>query len=278
MLERGGFDELLRKAKHLGVRPISGGSGDPDPDPEPDPEPTPDPEPDPEPDPQPEPDEASRLREENARLRGELDGLKAQPRPETKNATKTVADIEAEIEAAYAAGQITDFQRIQRHAALVADVRDQERAKRDALERPVRNAETKLAAYVEKYPDLNVVGSELHGKVMRELRGVVEDFGFPREDPRAQVLAVERVVGGHRLGGGMDGKEITRRKTPTGGTGGGGQGGDGDGTRKPDPLKDVERLYPDQVAYWDRMGMSREDRAAEAPLVLARRGARRRSA
>ncbi len=238
--------------------------------------------------------ENARLREENARLAGELSGLRTQPRhaepAQRRVETMTLAQVDENADtltadelataASSIAKKIDDSEIAAGYGArllgrLEAVRFARQRDARDAATRPIRNAETKLAAHLEKYPELKRAGSELHGKVMAELATVADEFGFDRGDPRAQVIAVERVVGGHHLGGGMNGREIARRRTPTGGVGAG-AGGDGGGGGTKDPVKEVERLYPDQMTYWRRMGYSADDMKAEAPLVLQRRAAGRR--
>ncbi len=72
--------------------------------------------------------------------------------------------------------------------------------------------------------------------------------------------------------------EFQRRKIPTGGTGGGPAAGGGNAGGKTDPVAEVERLYPDQAQYWNRMGYSKAEREAEAPFVLRRRAMRTRTA
>ena len=232
-------------------------------------------------------DDTARLREDRARLEGENAALRASAsRPAKSDQPRRIEDLTpAEIEqtATEIAGQIdagtlTASQGARALARLEALRLDKERGEREARERPVRRATEHVASYIGRYPDIGQAGSELHGKVIAELRGVTEDFGFTVDDPRAHVLAIERVVGGHKLGGGMDDRERMRRRVPVGGAGSGGGGGDQGGEKKPDPVKEVERLYPDQLTYWNNMGYSAADRAGEAPIVLARRGARRKSA
>jgi hypothetical protein len=273
------FDAALAEVKRLGLHPIAGGDGSPDP------EPAPEPEPDPQPDPEPEPDhvaELARLREENARLQGEIAGRAAAPPPAPpKPATQRTLDdmsvdeldrARAEVEAKIDTGDLT----ASRGASLLGEIaavrREKLRDARDAAQAPLRAAETKLRDYIGKYPDLGRKGSELLGKVAAELPDVVQTFGFSADDPRAQVIAVERVVAGPRLGGGSV-TDLARRKIPVGGAGSGPAGGAG-ATSKPDPVKEVEKLYPDQVAYWDRMHYTPQQRAEEAPFVLQRRARR----
>ena len=275
------FDEMLAWLRARGLRPIAGASDEPPADPSGDPPADPSSAPPTDP-PQPAPEELlAKERERAARLEGELAALRTQKATPAKPAEDTKAPLTAEaIETAFAASQISDAQRIQLHSQVAVDAALRTRDEKDARERPLRSAADKLAGYVTKYPDLSVRGSELLAKVSAELPGVIADFGFDAEDPRAQVLAVERVVGGHRLGGGggvEDRREFERRRTPTGGAGSGPAGDGGRGT-KSDPLKDVEKLYPDQVRFWDRLHYSEEQRRGEAPLVLARRARRARSA
>lgn len=227
-------------------------------------------------------DDLARLREENARLSGEVAALRTPPKPADKGARRledlTPVEIEqtaTEIAGQIDAGTLSASQGARALARLEALRLDQERHQRETANRPVRRAQERVAEYIGRYADLAQAGSELHGKVIAELRGVMEDFGFAADDPRAHVLAIERVVGGHKLGGGMDDRERMRRRVPVGGAGPGGGGPETETGKKPDPVKEVERLYPDQMVYWKNMNYSAADMAAEAPLVLSRRGARR---
>ena len=269
-------EEALALVRALGLRLIAGAADTPSADPPADdPPPAPDPPADP---PPPDPAEQNaRLREENARLQGELTGLRAQQPTSTTPAEAKTPPLTAEaIETAFAASQISDARRIQLHSQVAVDAALRTRDEKDARARPMRTAADKLAGYVTKYPDLSVRGSALLTKVSAEMAGVVAEFGFAAEDPRAQVLAVERVVGSHRLGGGdgMDGRDVERRRTPTGGAGSGPAGSGGRGGGTPDPLKEVERLYPEQIRFWQKLGYSEKERRAEAPLVLTRRARR----
>lgn len=228
-------------------------------------------------------DDLARLREENARLSGEVAALRTPPKPADKGQPRRLEDLTpAEIEqtATEIAGQIdagalSSSQGARALARLEALRLDRERQERETRDRPIRRAQERVAEYIGRYADLGQAGSELHGKVIAELRGVIEDFGFAADDPRAHALAIERVVGGHKLGGGMDDRERMRRRVPVGGAGPGGGGHEPETGKKPDPVKEVERLYPDQATYWKNMHYSAADMAAEAPLVLQRRAARR---
>ncbi len=227
--------------------------------------------------------ETARLREHAARLEGEIAALRAAPPPKSTSgaaprnpADMSVAELDemaATVQAEIDAGSVTPGAGLRALGRIEAHRLDRERQAREATERPIRTATKKLDEYISRYPDLKQTGSDLLTKVRRELNGVTEEFGFDITDPRAQLIAVERVVGGHKMGG-TDASEIARRKTPVGGTGGGAGGEGGGDVRKPDPLKEIEKLYPDQIRHWERIGYSRQEMLDEAPYVLARRGTR----
>lgn len=276
------FEDAMAQVLALGLPLIAGASDDPPADPPLDP--PADPPTDPPADPPP-PTIEERLvqeRERAARLEGELAALRAQPKPPAApNKDRTLDELTAEeldvtaskIEQQIDAGEITAGRGARILGQIEAARGARLREARETRERPLRTAEGKLAEQIRKHPELRQAGSDLLTKVTAELPAVEEEFGFGPDDPRAQLIAVERIVG--RLGGGsgMDGREFARRNAPTGGVGTGPAGG-GDRRVTTDPVAEVEKLYPDQARYWDRLGYSADERKREAPLVLARRGRR----
>ena len=208
--------------------------------------------------------EAERERADRLRLEGENKALReAATRPPAEESRPLTRE---DVESQFAAGQITEAQRID----LIADLRVQSTlATRDAQEaanRPRALAADRLDTYLTKYPDLNVPGSDLLAKVTAEMRDLAT-MGLDPQDVRTQLIATERVVGGHQLGGGMNGREFNRGKIPTGGAGGGTGGGAGGPGVKKDPLAHVPKA---QIEYWKTRGYTKEQMEAEAPFVTPR--------
>jgi len=243
---------------------ISGGAGDtevddPPADPPVDDDPPADPPADPAADAR---AEADRERAERLRLEGEVRALRE--KTNGPGQPPSFEDRQRAIEQDFASGKLTEAQRIDKLADLRVDQRLSERDAAAAQAKPVEVAGERLDALLTQYPDLNTPGSELLTKVSAQLRDLA-GLGFDPKDVRTQLLATERVVGGHRMGGGT-GREFHRQRTPTGGHGGHGGGNGGDGG-KPDPLKHVPKA---QVDHWKALGYTRDQMIAEAPYVKAR--------
>lgn len=212
-------------------------------------------------------DDVATLRERTARLEGELAALR-RPAPESPKdkADRPIEDFSiaeldqaaTDVEAKLDAGTLTNTQAMRLFGRIEAARLQRQRDDNDARARPIRKATEKLEGYLDKYPDLREPRSELMGKVRVQIRDVVDELGFSADDPRVQVIAVERVVRGHQMGG--DGREFRRRQVPTGGASGGGAGsgsGGGDG-RRVDPLKGVPQSVVD---YWQSHGWIPDDAA-----------------
>lgn len=212
--------------------------------------------------------EAARLREENARLRGENTALRETRREPPPAAPPTPPDdpIAAEyeeIQKDFAAGKFSDDERTFRLGRLGTKA---ELARRDADERATQvrqrddQARTqsgqKIAVYLEKHPGLaDASGPEMQ-RVLPHLRAVTEEFGFAATDPRAQVLALERAYGPINRSAHVDTREFERRRHPGGG------GGGTFGEEPPAPVKPpshgerlFNRLLPEyQRFYLDTRG------------------------
>ena len=212
-------------------------------------------------------------RERGARLEGELlaerraraeAGTSGPKRPEDL----TAAELDEAGVAIENDATLTEGQKIRGLARVEALKIDRTRREREEKARPIVNAERKLDEYIDKYPDLNIRGSELLRKVSAEAGRLVRELGLADNDPRTQLLAVEHVVGGHQLGGGA-GREFARRRIPVGGAGAG--GGDGAGGGKPDPLKSIPKW---QIDHWTGLGYTQAEMEAEAAFFKPhRRGA-----
>jgi hypothetical protein len=171
-------------------------------------------------------DEATvQLREDKARLEGENAALRARPTEPAKPAA--VQLTAAMVQKAFEDGAIDDAQRITALADLRFEEKYEQRRRVDAERESLRVAEETLDGYVTDYPERGQKGSQLLAKVQTELRALrARDPRIDPDDIRHQLLAVERVVGGHKLGGGSVApspphREFERVRRPTGGFGGG---------------------------------------------------------
>ena len=183
----------------------------------------------------PEPSEADRLRDENARLREDLDAARRRPEPE-RPAARPAADAaepdwstpglveatQAEIDKRWQAGEIDDARRSAAYSTLATRVENfmdrRRRAASEATERTVAEADRRLAGLFRDHPDLKKRGSALLERVSEEL-GDMERLGFDPGDKRTQVIAAERAV--KQSTRGEDDREYERRRRPVGGGGGG---------------------------------------------------------
>ena len=181
--------------------------------------------------------ERLRLEGETRRLHAEVDAA-ARPAPTPKD--PLTAD---EVQRALDAGEITQGQALRlfakiegRNAALDLD---RERDDQAAL----RRANATIAAAVGAYPELKDRQSPLMRRVAEELQVVQTDYGMNPEDPRAQALALERVVGRGK-GADVDDREYDRLRR-SGGVGGFGSADDDGrgGPRKPEPKSKGERIF-----------------------------------
>jgi hypothetical protein len=177
------------------------------------------------------------------------------------------------VEGAWQRGEITEAQRIGLHAQLAADRLLATRAEQERQARTTHATNQRFSEYTAQYPELLDRSSPLLRKVSDAVYELRDLYGLDPNDLRTQVLGIERVVGGHRLGGGTDSRELTRRRAPV--TGGPGTAGTdaGSGPSR-DPLREVP---PEQVEFWKRRGYSREQMLAEAQFVNRDRWQRRRT-
>lgn len=187
----------------------------------------------PAPETRPEPTEADRLRDENARLREDIDASRREPeRIERRPATVTeepdwstpglVESTHAEIDRKWQAGEIDDARRSAAYATLATRVEnfmDKRRAAAmEAAERTIGKANDRLQRLIRSHPELKKRGSPLLARVQEELDDLAT-LGYDPTDVRTQVLAAEKVVAARAQG--EDDREYDRRRRPVGGGGGG---------------------------------------------------------
>lgn len=199
-------------------------------------------------------DDVAQLREEKARLEGEVAALRrltaasTTPAAERKLDDLTPAELDTlatEWEGKIEAGEITAGRGARILGRIEATRLDRERQEQDRLDRPRRLADDKLRTFLAKYPALADNASDLVAKVREELVDAIAITGFDAKDPRPWLIAVERVVGGHTPGGlpsMPDASEHARRRIPVGGGGGPG------GSTTPAP-----KAKTPGEALWERM-------------------------
>ena len=236
------------------LRAIAGGADAPPAEPEleaPPAEPIPPAEP-----PAPPADEAmTRLREENARLRGEVAALR-EPRPAATPTAPPPADPHAAeleaIERDFASGQISEAVRTMRLGALGAKT-TLDRHAAETRETALRQRSgQRVAAYLARIPGLNDASGAEMAKVIPHLREVVEEFGLDATDLRAQALALERTFGPLDRRPSVDTREFERRRHPAGGGGGGTFGEEPAAPAKPKSTGErlFENLLPEYQQFY----------------------------
>jgi hypothetical protein len=175
------------------------------------------------------PDEAARLREENARLRGQVDVLSTRPAapPPPPPVVDPIAAEYETIERDFAAGNVSEAARTMRlgqlgaRSELARHAREErETQARTREEHSRQRGNHTIGGYIEKYPSLRDPNSPEMARVMPALRAVSEEFDWPIEDPRAQALALERTYGPLTRSPLVDTREFERRRHPGGGGGG----------------------------------------------------------
>lgn len=195
---------------------------------------------------------AERLRQENARLRGENQAYREIHRDAAVPAATPTADpIASELDAinaAFAAGRIDADERTVRLGALGArgEIAKREREQADGAarsrdEQAKAKSGQKIAAYMEKHPGLGDANSPEMARVLPHLRAVAEEFGLDGADPRAQVLALERAYGPIDRSAVVDTREFERVRHPGGGGGGGSYVEEPPAPKK--PVSEGERIF-----------------------------------
>lgn len=171
----------------------------------------------------PSPDEQmQQLREENARLQGQVSALSRPPAApaSTSDATRRAAleSLTPElIEQSFAKGEIDDAGRIRLHAQLEARKMRAEDEERRSLD----EANAELGRYMTEHPDLTRPGTPLLNEVGAELRTWSRlNPRLDPSDPRTQVLVTKAVLErkGNRVPA-PDPREYNRLRIPVGSVG-----------------------------------------------------------
>ena len=183
------------------------------------------------------PDPVALLEQERAerlRLEGETRRLQAELEAATRPAPAPKDPLTAdEVQRALDAGEVTQGQALRLFAKIEgrAAALETEREREDQA--ALRRANAKIAAAVVAYPALKDRNSPLMRQVDEALRVVERDEGMNPEDPRAQALALERVVGRGK-GAEVDDREYDRLRR-SGGVGGFGNADDDGRGGRPQP-------------------------------------------
>lgn len=180
-----------------------------------------------------EPTENDRLREENARLRGENDALTRRPAPDPRPEASPPSDevvwtpelvraTQAEIDRRWQAGEVDEASRAAAYAKVATQAElqaaDRKRRARETAERTTGEAQRRLKKLVDANPDLRQKGSPLLQAVATHLDDL-EELGYDAKDPRTQLIAAERAIAAKTHV--ESDREYDRRRRPVGG------GGDG---------------------------------------------------
>jgi hypothetical protein len=213
----------------------------------------------------PPPDPLATLREQNARLEGELAALRAQvttpARPEPTRPQEYATP--EEVEAAYQRGDLLEWQRQAWHGRVQARLVQAHTAEETRRADVQRRQSADLAAIQGRHPDLMRPGSELYQKVSAEYQRLVERGSPP--DAATGLVAAENVVGR------ASGRDWSRRAVPSG------AGGPMGGAPSAVPSQGYADVPGDVIAYWRKTGATEDDLKAYASDWRAKQ-ARRRSA
>jgi len=154
-----------------------------------------------------------------ARLEGTVDGLKSSQKPNASEKEEKVYYSRAELKAAVEEGKITEAQMEnlwEKQIEAKIEKRITERTKDTGADvRQAAKVEADLERYIEAYPDLTDVDSELRGKVQAAYDKLV-GRGSPA-NAATEVSAIEMVVG--HLQGAKGRKKQPEPHEETGGSG-----------------------------------------------------------
>ncbi len=179
-----------------------------------------------------------------AELTGKLEGF-TRAKPVEQKKTYTNAELRALIDR----GSLTE--------SAAADIRD--RQNREATEVLIRNAvrdtqteaqrTTTVSSAIQRYlaalPDIDKPGTPERAKAEREFNRLTNDLGYPADDPRTQLLAIQTAFGSvDALEAAKPGSRETHEET---GGAGGGEKSSGSGWPKDMPAAN-RAYYQDLIA------------------------------
>ena len=177
-----------------------------------------------------------------------------------------------EIQAAHERGEIDAV----RAADLVADTRARESETRIlaalAQREQTQTASTEIRAYVDRVPALGDTGSAEFRRVRDAAVEIAAEMRRPMSDPLVQRRALREVLGSvEKLTARRDASEFDRRTADAGvEMGGMGAGPTNRPGARQDPLTIIQKVDPNQWAFWEKYGVPMADRKLEAPYVEAR--------
>lgn len=181
--------------------------------------------------------------------------------PETDRTPATFADRRELVKRRFRAGDIDDDTRVEALANIAADERMAQAEEVHGARQVLQSAADEIDRWKRVAPELVQSTSPLRGRVQETFKRLVAR-GYPADDIRTELTAVENVMGGSfedfQRRRGID--DTTADQTPRGGipTGGPGGGG-GSGTRRatgsfgeqlftrltPEALTELRRMYND---------------------------------
>ena len=181
--------------------------------------------------------------------------------PETDRPPATFADRRDLVKRKFRAGEIDDDTRVEALANIAADERMERAEEVHGARQVLQSVADEIDGWKRVAPELVQSTSPLRGRVQETFKRLVAR-GYPADDIRTELTAVENVMGGsfedfqrRRV---ID--DTTADQTPRGGIGTGGPGGGGGaGTRRspgsfgeslftrltPDALTELRRMYHD---------------------------------
>lgn len=201
-------------------------------------------------------------RERLARLEGEAAARQAQPKQAEPVKLYTAEELQQLVDA----GRLAPMQAADRLAAQRAYVAQQESNQQRAIQERAGGATAEINEYIRKMPGLIDQSTPEYRKVAQAAYDISNDLGIPVTDPRVQRRALREAFGTlDSIAETRKSREFDRRGADTHQESGRGVGGD---SGKPDPLKNVDKA---QLAYWDRLGYTEEQKLEEAKYYRPRR-------
>jgi hypothetical protein len=206
--------------------------------------------------------DAADLRERLARLEGELTARREppaeKPKPEPTIQEVVKAMEEGTVSAAQGAAYIAK--------KTAQEERQKERAEEEA-QKPIKTAQQHIDEYKQLIPGLNK-HHQRWSEVQTEYNRLVNTLGIPHS-LSTEVLAVEKVFGS------VEAIRKKRDMDKTDREGARFHSERGGGAASNEKAPDHTKASKDQVALWEKLGVSAEDRAAEWEYIKQRMSKRR---
>jgi hypothetical protein len=206
--------------------------------------------------------DAADLRERLARLEGELTVRREKPEPE-KPKEPTIAEVVKAMEE----GTVSAAQ----GAAYIAKKTAQEERARErqeeAAQKPILTAQQTIDEYKQLVPGLSTKSHAKWSEVQSEYNRLTATLGLPHS-LSTEVLAVEHIFGK------VEAIKAKRNMDRTDREGARFHSERGGGAAASEQKPDHNKASRDQVALWEKLGVSAEDRAKEWEYIRARQAKR----